>query len=765
MADFSLLREKLQDLPVHKIIDPVVKDVLAGNVTIVTASTGSGKSMILPGALADACDHQIVVLEPRRFLAFDSAFNVAELAGLKIGEEVGYALGQINGERSQHSDKTRLLYCTYGFALSSETINTANLLVRDEVHEKDEYMSLVGAILFERKKADPSLCIADMSATILAELQARYWRGVANTRVHAVEGKALDCDIVYESTMAGKNKGRTAEEIAVSLLEEGRKGIVVFRPGVREVENTVLEIQDRLTWNGVRDVEVVGVHGGSTYDEHAAARRAPGAGKRKVIVGTNVIESGVNLRWLDAGISDGYRKIPYHRDDTGADALIRQDLPQAGLLQQIGRVNRDPAATGFSRGLFILHSQNTFEARDAQNGPAIERECLNRIAFYAASLGYNPTKLTWDITSAQHAEALPARLEQAKQELMRLQLVYDDWTLTENGKFITHLPVSPESGALLCEAKKLDEQRMRAKKPPRVVRDAVIIAAIAESHGLRKNSKSGFKSGQNFPSDLLEDLSAFCALRKEAVAQEVLAAPDAVLASASADELVAMQQKRAELGAMCLKQNVSLNGFMEVARLSDEIAGRLCQDHTGIRIDARGEEDTYDSKRIGELQRCILNANVNRLFIYENEGLRDLLRDFGGRKNKSGQPFNGYELSRSSCVPPPEEETLMVGGLREVGTDKSWLPPLLVLTGVTAVPPEVFIAWAATRAENYQPIVSEGLLIADRLNAKYAGNAKFEISVPPKAHALASALADEIRIPQRSHGFRKNRQKYAKSTP
>ena len=113
MADFQLLRDKLAALPVHTVIEPVVRDVCAGVVTVVAASTGSGKSMMLPGALADMSDHQIAVLVPRRFLAIDAAFNVAELANVKIGEKVGYALGQMDGESSQRSHETRVLYCTY----------------------------------------------------------------------------------------------------------------------------------------------------------------------------------------------------------------------------------------------------------------------------------------------------------------------------------------------------------------------------------------------------------------------------------------------------------------------------------------------------------------------------------------------------------------------------------------------------------------------------------------------------------------------------
>ena len=154
MPYFHLLRDKLAALPVHGIIDPVVEDVRAGRVTLVAARTGSGKSMILPGALADLSDHPVVVFAPRRFLALDAAFNVAELAEVKIGEAVGYALGQLDGESSQRSRDTRLLYCTYGYGISSGLINKAHTIVLDEVHEADTHISLARAILRARKIHD-----------------------------------------------------------------------------------------------------------------------------------------------------------------------------------------------------------------------------------------------------------------------------------------------------------------------------------------------------------------------------------------------------------------------------------------------------------------------------------------------------------------------------------------------------------------------------------------------------------------------------------
>lgn len=719
-----------------------MRDVVAGLVTVVAASTGSGKSMMLPGALADQSDHQIIVLAPRRFLAMDAAFNVAELAELKIGAEVGYALGQMDGESAQRSHDTRLLYCTYGYAISSGLINKAQTVVLDEVHEADEQISLARAILYQRKSRDPALRLLEMSATVDAQAQARYWQTVAKTAVHIVAAKALACDVIHESPSAAGTKERSAEQIVVDLLEQGRKGIILFRPGVREVENSVLALKNLLAGSKHKYVEVVGMHGGTPSDQRHQARKIPQADFCKIIVGTNVIESGVNLRWLDAGVSDGFRKIPYHRDDTGAAALVSEDLPQAGLLQQIGRVNRDPATTGFERGLFVLHAKKNFEMRRPQNGPSLQRQALSGIAFHAASLGYNPTRLTWDIASNVHHAALPARLDQAKQELIRLGLMDADWRLTRDGAFIKHLPVTPETGALLCEASRLDAARMRAKThTPRVMRDAVIMAALIESHGLRHDPRKGHKADQHRTSDLLDGMNAFRILRRLPLAQTILDATESFLAAATDEQLAQIQKDRAVFTVECLKHNVSFNGFVEVARLADEITARLVGQDKGIRVEARRSDDTYDAERYGELQQCILNAHANRLFLFENEGARDLLRDFGKNRNDWGQPFNGYRIGRSSIVPIPLAGSLMLGTLREVQAEsKESQIPLIVLTEVTMLPVEVFINWALARAALHQPVVSKVVIDKGILAGLYVDKAGFEMILPARLHALARGL-------------------------
>jgi riboflavin synthase len=575
---------------------------------------------------------------------------------------------------------------------------------------------------------------------------------------------------------------RLLDEPHISSKSAGRNGIAVFRGGIKEVENTVIEIKRLLKEDGIHHVEVVGIHGSTPSDERRAARLPPKPGWRKIIVGTNVIESGVNLLWVDAGVSDGVRKVPHHRADTGANTLVSQELPQTGITQQMGRINRNPEATGFANGIFILHAKNRFEQRPTQSGPAIERESMLAPAFHAASLGYKPTlpTLTWDI-SESHASGLPARLEQARQELLRLELIHDDWSLSDQGEFINHLPVSPETGAMLNEAHRIDEQRLRSGKPARVLRDAVILAAIGEGRNLKINSKANHRGDQHHTSDNIDAMNAYRAIVAQASRSEILAPvlrknDENYLATATPDQLAKLQGQRAKLEQLCTEHNMTVQGFIQTAQLVAEISSRL--EKHGVKLHAPVTDEKYDAARYDELKRCILNGRVNQLFQFEQGGLRDLLRDYGNGRSDKGLPFSGYEIAESSIVNSrPPEGTLIVGDLREVlpKGKAGKLPddaspskkkrknacdeaagPLLVVSNATVIPPHVFIAWAKDRAErstSLDSIVTDGHLSPDgKLHANYAGKARFELPVPHTAMIDAGYLATEHHGPNFSGG-------------
>lgn len=737
MAAFSKVFETLKSLPVAGAAPHVVQSLQQNNVTVLAAPTGSGKSMLVPAMLADATDEQVVVLVPRRFLATDAAKNVAAMAHTELGNEVGFAIGQMAGEQSRFSDKTKLLFVTYGYAISSGLINTAKHIVLDEVHEAAEDISLARAILHERKKADPDLRLLEMSATVNAADQAGYWEGVARTAVHQVKGSTLS----YDERQQNPGDDRTIAQTAGDLIEkEDRKGIAVFCPGIKEVERTAEELEAEFQRRGIKQVEVVTITGSSDEDERNQARLPPKPGWRKVIVGTNVIESGVNLRWVDSGISDGYGKIPYDRPDTGAEALMLEDLPQWRIVQQRGRINRDPAYTGFDKGIFILHANKTMDARAQQTTPELERRSLTRIAFHAAALGYQPETLHFD------ANIPPARWNEAKEDLIRLGLVKEDWTLTKDGEYVSRLPLSPETGAMLCEARRIDIAAIRSgdaalRARSKLLPDAIIVAALIEQGGIREDYRRPHRKDGNSDvhggSDVIDSMKAYLELAKKPQA-ETLSHTAEIIASNDPKRLQELQYAREDLQIYCTdkKLNVNYTSFRDTLMLVNQIKSRV-KDQKEV----RSLPHAFDQQRYNDLKQVIMHGSVHRLFelqpITDEQHItyRDLWRDYGGRKNLKGDPYSGYEVNRFSILKGAQQTSLtplVVGTLRELPARKGD-DPETILDQVTSVPTDVFLRWAA----DHHPQLLDNMRKEDQtLTARYAGRATFSLPVDKKTSKL-----------------------------
>jgi HrpA-like RNA helicase len=269
----------------------------------------------------------------------------------------------------------------------------------------------------------------------------------------------------------------------MQLIEEGRRGILVFRPGVGEVKETAEAIEE-LAKKADRDVEITQIYGDMGYAERKSAVATTKPGVVKVLVGTNVVESGANIPWLDAGVSCGTGKENSVRPGTGATYLELVDLPRWRLSQQEGRVKR------FCPGVFVLCAQKSFELREQATRPEIERLALTELVMHCATLGLRAHELTFDYTPN------PDKVVEAEVKLQRLGLIDADCMLTEAGKEISGLPIGPETGAMLWHAHQLG-----------CLEAALPLAAVVEVGGLRKESR--YSHFLNSSSDHLDAMLAF----------------------------------------------------------------------------------------------------------------------------------------------------------------------------------------------------------------------------------------------------------------
>jgi HrpA-like RNA helicase len=683
---FERLYVALSQLPVADIADDVSKSVTEGFVVVVSSATGSGKTLYTTCKLADEAGEQVVVCVPRRYLAENAAEIICELSGLTLGEEVGYAVGKQSGEQSRMSARTRLLFVTYGYAISSGLVNRAKYIINDEVHEASMDMSIVRALLHRRLKNCEDVKLMEMSATIDPIKQAGYYNDQVPTKIYQIDGRTFPCeylevpvgggiilqdegeepdpeeaihDFAEMKALESATEAVVAQQVVNLIADRGRKGVLVFRPGVGEVEATAEAIkqlakralrkqmkalrlkikkenneilQEELdalldkarTESPLSSVEIATIYGEMDYATRKAAVAPPQDGHVKVLVGTNVVESGVNISWLDGGVTCGTGKQMVVRE-SGALSLELVALSKWRVQQQEGRVKR------FCPGIFVLCSDVPFDSRMEQTSPEIDRLPLTELVMHCASFGIRADELTFDYSPDGE------KIKEAEKKLQALGLIDQAYCLTASGKWVTKLPVSSETGAMLWHAKRIG-----------VLGAAVVLACVMEVGGVRKDYR--FEHNYSHTGDWFDEMIAF-------------------------DN--AMEAKGgAERNALMEERNISYKRFIAAKEFESDLVDRL----EGEDFSASWDDEGMES----HLRQCLIAGYVNQLFSFRTEMAYTV--------NNAG-----YRIGNSSVVKFVETPFLL-GSLRKI-TPRNGNSPFTILEKVTMISLDDVMAFAQFRPE------------------------------------------------------------------
>lgn len=184
-------KKKGDSLEIEKMRETIVEQIDLNQVTIISGETGCGKSTQVPQYILQDLESRkerckILCTQPRRIACISIAKRVASELGKKVGDLVGYHISM----DARLDSSTKITFVTNGILLNYLTHNPSILseythIIIDEVHERDIDSDFI-LILFKLFLAKfPDFKLILMSATINAELFARYFskesiREVAN---------------------------------------------------------------------------------------------------------------------------------------------------------------------------------------------------------------------------------------------------------------------------------------------------------------------------------------------------------------------------------------------------------------------------------------------------------------------------------------------------------------------------------------------------------------------------------------------------------
>ena len=443
------------DLPVRAGLAAIASALESSGTVVVQAPPGTGKTTLVPPAVAALADGRVVVTQPRRIAARAAARRLAQLLGEPVGETVGYS---VRGDRSVGA-RTRIEVVTTGVLLRrlqrDPELPGVVAVVLDEVHERQLDADLTLAMLVDvRANLRPDLLLVAMSATVEAERTAGLVGGLAPAPVVEVPGALHPVTEVWCPLPAGVRRSddrgvtpRFLDHVASCVrraLAEQSGDVLVFLPGVAEVSGVLARL------SGV-EADVRPLHGRLPPREQDLAL-APGD-RRRVVVSTAVAESSLTVPGVRAVVDAGLSRQPRTDHRRGLAGLVTVGVSRAAAEQRAGRAGREGPGS-----VYRCWSEAEHAHLAAHPDPEIATADLTSFALEIATWGHlDPSGLA--LLDQPPAAAMSA----ARATLTSLGAVADDGSVTDRGRAIARIAADPRLARALLDGSSVVGDRRAAE--------------------------------------------------------------------------------------------------------------------------------------------------------------------------------------------------------------------------------------------------------------------------------------------------------------
>ncbi|GAA2352427.1 ATP-dependent helicase HrpB [Dactylosporangium salmoneum] len=409
-------------LPVVAVLDQVVAAVRHGKAAVLVAPPGTGKTTLVPTALADGLDQRVLVAEPRRIAARAAAQRMAQLRGERVGESVGYS---VRGDRKV-GPRTRVEVVTTGLLvqrlLADPELPGVGAVMIDECHERHLDTDLATAFLIEAREAlRPDLGLLAATATPDAKL--------LQATTITTDSPLFPIDVRW-APAGGRDIVEHVARTTRQAWRETEHDILVFVPGVKEIEGVRRSIPE---------IPTVPLHGRLPA---AAQDQALTEGKtRRVIVATAVAESSLTVPGVRVVVDSGLARVPRIDLARGLGSLATVRVSRAGAAQRAGRAAREGPGV-----VYKCWSPADDERLPAHPEPEVRTAELTGFALALACWG----------SPGGRGLALPdappeAAMSVATRTLLALGAIGEDGRATERGRRIARVGAHPRLARALLD--------------------------------------------------------------------------------------------------------------------------------------------------------------------------------------------------------------------------------------------------------------------------------------------------------------------------
>lgn len=470
---------RFETLPIDEVMPGILRQLAEGTRLVLAAPPGAGKTTRVPLALAGllaepgVIEGRILMLEPRRV----AARMAAERMAATLGQRLGQTIGLTTRVDRKVSAETRIEVITDGLftrrILADQELSGIGAVLFDEFHERRLNADLGLALALETQAVlREDLRVVIMSATLDTEAVAQ----AISAPVIESKGRMYPVETRYLGRSDEWIEARMPKVIRQALREE-EGSVLAFLPGAREINRTA----EALKSAGLGpDVIIAPLYGAMSPSEQDAAVSPAPAGKRKIVLATDIAESALTIEGVRIVIDSGLSRVA--EEDAGGigSRLTTVRASRASVDQRRGRAGR--TAPGVS---YRLWDEAATRGLMAAPTPEILVSDLSGLALTLAEWG------TQDAASLTWMDAPPAgKLKAARAQLAALGALDGEGQLTARGREMARMPLPPRLAALIASAPGPAEKALAAE-----------IAAMMSERGMGGDSPDLMQRLQRFRAD------------------------------------------------------------------------------------------------------------------------------------------------------------------------------------------------------------------------------------------------------------------------
>lgn len=437
------IREQREYLPAFVCRNDLLRVIADNQVTIVVGETGSGKTTQLAQYLNESgyTKHGMIgCTQPRRVAAMSVAKRVSEEMGVKLGEEVGYAIRF----EDCTSKATKLKFMTDGVLLR-ETLTRRDLaqysaIIMDEAHERTLNTDVLLGLLKQIAATRLDLKIIVTSATMNAQRFAEFF---ANAPVFTIPGRTFPVDVMYSKTPCEDYVDSAVRQVMTIHLSQKTQGdILVFMTGQEDIEASCDTLRERLAAvDGAEPLTILPIY--SQLPADLQARIFEPSATRKVVVATNIAETSLTVDGVKYVVDSGFYKLKVYNPRIGMDSLHVTPISQANANQRSGRAGRTGPGVAYR-----LFTERAFSKEMFLSPlPEIQRTNLSYVVMLLKSIGINDL-LDFDFLDPPPQDTIKTSMYQ----LWTLGSLDNSGQITDLGRKMAELPLDPAPAKMLVAA-------------------------------------------------------------------------------------------------------------------------------------------------------------------------------------------------------------------------------------------------------------------------------------------------------------------------